>query len=148
MVESDRQVRIKWLAELSAARRVLRAAGWSASEAITAQLATHRIRRFSAWANATWRRAELVVLFHLQGGRCYLCDEAMTAKALHVQTPQDATRDHVVPKRQRGPDVRNLLAAHRECNERKADREPYPCELLYLAAINARLAPRNTPPRP
>ncbi len=148
MTEAHRQVRISWLAELSAARRALRAAGWSASEAIAAQLATHRIRRFSVWATATYRRAELVVLFHLQGGRCYLCDEAMYARTLGLNRPDDATRDHVVPRRRQGRDAHNLLAAHRECNERKADRQPYPCELLYLAAINARLAPHNTPRRP
>lgn len=148
MVEADRQVRISWLAELSAARRTLRAAGWSAGEAMAAQLATHRIRRFSTYATAEYRRAELVVLFHLQGGRCYLCGEAMKARELGAQSPTDATRDHVVPRGRRGRDVNNLLAAHRECNERKADREPYPCELIYLAAISARLVPDSTPRRP
>lgn len=148
MTDGQRQERIRWLSELSAARRALRAAGWSAPEAIAAQLSTHRVRRFSVWATHIFRRAELAVLFHLQGGRCYLCGGAMIAKALGYQTPEDATRDHVVPRRRRGPDVRNLLAAHRECNERKADREPYPCELVYLAAINARLVPDSTRPRP
>lgn len=145
MVETSRQARIRWLAELSAARRALRAAGWSAAEAIQAQLDTSRVRRFSVWAAGVYRRAELVVLFHLQGGRCYLCDGVMAVRNGGVQTPLDATRDHVVPRRRRGRDVGNLLAAHRGCNEDKADREPYPCELLYLEAINAW---RSSPPQP
>lgn len=142
--DTDRQERIAWLAALSAARRTLRAAGWSAQEAIDAQLNTRRPVRFSVWAEAVYRRAELVVLFMLQDGQCYLCDEAMRARGVR-QSPDDATRDHVVPRRRLGSDQHNLLAAHRRCNEAKADRPPYPCELLYLEAINAR---RNTPPRP
>lgn len=146
MSETTRQERIRWLADLSAARRTLRAAGWTASEAIAAQLATRRLRRFSVWAAATARRAELVVLFILQGGRCYLCDGVMGVRGHGGQAPTDATRDHVRPRGRRGGDVDNLLAAHRACNEAKADREPYPCELLYLEAVTLRLAHQATEP--
>lgn len=146
MSETARQERIRWLAELSAARRALRAAGWSAAEAIAAQLRTSRIRRFSAFAQGEVRRAELIDLFQLQGGVCYLCPAPMRARNGH-QTRDDATRDHVVPKRRKGRDVGNILAAHRSCNEAKGDRAPYPCELIYLEAVNARLAQYSAPAR-
>lgn len=138
--------RIGWLRELSAARRALRAAGWTAREAIEAQLATRRLRRFSLWAEANARRAVLIALFELQGGLCYLCGGVMGVHRLGAdQRPDDATRDHVRPRKRRGGDVDNLLAAHRVCNEAKGHRDPYPCELLYLEAVSLRLAHSAAP---
>lgn len=130
------------MAELSAQRRALRAAGWPAHEVIAAQLDT--VRRFSFYRPAVARRQELLRLFVLQGGQCYLCDEPMRSRG-PVQDPTDATRDHVTPRHRRGRNVDNLLAAHRGCNEDKGSRSPYPCELLYLAAINARRTSRSNP---
>lgn len=135
---AEKSTRIAWLAELSAARRVLRAAGWSAGEAIAAQLATRRVVRFSVYSMAGYRRAVLIALYALQHGRCYLCDQPMSVHKHGQNPPHEATRDHVIPQRLGGRDGENLLAACRGCNERKADRAPYACELLYLAAINAR----------
>lgn len=138
----DKSTRIAWLAALSAARRVLRESGWSEREAIEAQLTTRRIVRFSVYSMAEYRRAVLSTLYLLQDGRCYLCADPMRASS--PQDPDGATRDHVTPRIRGGRDTENLLAAHRACNERKADRAPHPCELIYLAAVNAR---RSSPPR-
>jgi 5-methylcytosine-specific restriction endonuclease McrA len=69
----------------------------------------------------TWRRA--------QRGLCYLCGEPLDGPG---------TWDHVTPRRLGGPDHPvNVLLAHRRCNEAKAHRAPYPCELLYLRATYA-----------
>lgn len=139
-------VRQGWLRDLSAARRALRAAGWTAQEAIDAQILTRKPRRFTVWAGAVLRRSELIVLYVLQDGRCYLCGGRMGVRtAANLDRPDDATRDHVRPRRLRGKDVGNLLAAHRSCNEAKAARAPYPCELLYLEAVSLRLAHSATP---
>jgi hypothetical protein len=61
----------------------------------------------------------------LQGGRCFLCDK-------HMWTP---TREHVKPRVAGGTNYRNVLAAHSRCNNMKADRMPYVCELLYCAIL-------------
>jgi hypothetical protein len=44
------------------------------------------------------------------------------------------TGDHVYPRSSKNGTERNKLLAHVECNVRKADRMPHPCELLYLEA--------------
>lgn len=81
--------------------------------------------------NRRSRRAHIAAIFRLQNGVCYLCPDRMRQAA--------ATCDHVTPRsRQRGF-VGKILMTHRRCNERKADRSPHPCELIYLEAINLRL---------
>lgn len=52
----------------------------------------------------------------------------------------DPTIDHVIPRARNGFDgVGNIVAAHFDCNNRKADRLPTGCELVFLLAVNARL---------
>lgn len=70
-------------------------------------------------------------LFKAQDGRCYLCPDAMRRRT--------ATSDHVTPRIAGGRWAGNMLLAHRLCNQRKGERLPHPCEVIYLAAINARL---------
>jgi 5-methylcytosine-specific restriction endonuclease McrA len=77
------------------------------------------------------RRAALRVL---QQGRCYLCNKPLSPHGRRV------TDDHVVPKSRGGTRACNILLAHKLCNERKRDRAPYPCELLFAAAIYDRLS--------
>lgn len=79
-----------------------------------------------------WKRKR-AVLFEAQRRRCYLCCKKM-------YPGNGSTDDHVLPKSLGGRRDRNILLAHRKCNARKADRPPFACELLYLAAINERLA--------
>jgi 5-methylcytosine-specific restriction endonuclease McrA len=71
-----------------------------------------------------------------QRGCCYLCGRLVTLKY--------ATFDHVVPKSRGGGSLANKLLAHKHCNGRKGNREPRPCELLYLRSINLKIAARRT----
>lgn len=70
----------------------------------------------------------------MQAWRCYLCQREFDAEL------SDATVDHVVPRSKGGLNRNNRLLACRPCNEKKADRLPKPCELLYLRAVNLWLA--------
>lgn len=75
-----------------------------------------------------------LLIFELQGRRCYLC----AAPFACIET---ATDEHVVPKALGGRRVGNILHACADCNNRKANRPPHACEVLYLDAIN-RIIPR------
>lgn len=80
-----------------------------------------------------------------QGGVCPYCGHALpelpklwsrAAAAAYRQ----ASLDHVVPTWLNGPDaVGNLMLAHPPCNHWKHSRPPYPCELIFLMGVNARL---------
>lgn len=71
-------------------------------------------------------------LFEAQGGLCYLCGAYMHAP----------TEDHVVPKALGGKNRANRLLSCSSCNNRKANRPPYACELLALRAFNLRVVHR------
>lgn len=73
-------------------------------------------------------------LFRAQHGRCYLCGNLFRRRKLFLPTV-----DHVRPKSKGwGKDLNSLLACT-PCNRAKANREPYPCELIYLFAVNLTL---------
>lgn len=74
-------------------------------------------------------------IIEAQGGVCYLCLADLDG---------DATRDHVVPVARGGCNERNILAAHRKCNEFKADREPFAYELERLETVYAKLDGNQT----
>jgi 5-methylcytosine-specific restriction endonuclease McrA len=80
-------------------------------------------------------------LMRLQDRGCYLCGDFMVhpGHPALAQSPLARTRDHVVPRCRGGGNRRNVLLAHDRCNGEKGERLPYPCELIYLAAVNARL---------
>jgi hypothetical protein len=82
-------------------------------------------------------------LANRQHHRCYLCgDRFKHAPPRGRQSePKIRTRDHVFPRRVRGGGDANILLAHDDCNQAKGDRWPYPCEVIYLAAVYA--APLN-----
>jgi 5-methylcytosine-specific restriction endonuclease McrA len=67
----------------------------------------------------------------IQAHRCYLCGKAMRVS--------QHTRDHVRPRSKGHSFHRNKLFAHGRCNSKKGNRDPYPCELLYLEIINIKL---------
>ncbi|MBD3762628.1 HNH endonuclease signature motif containing protein [Rhizorhabdus sp.] len=69
-------------------------------------------------------------LYRAQGGRCGLC-------GARLRNMLAVTLDHVVPRALGGSFHGNLLAAHLQCNVKKADRAPTGCELIWLAAVNA-----------
>lgn len=78
--------------------------------------------------------AVLASLMWAQDRRCYLCPKVMASP----------TRDHVVPRARGGGSRWNQLLACPRCNVRKADRWPYPCELLMLHAVNLRISAVRT----
>lgn len=66
-----------------------------------------------------------------QGFICAICGTEMD---------DEPTIDHVIPLAKNGNDgPGNIVAAHRICNNRKADRMPNGCELVYLLAVNAKM---------
>ncbi|WP_374139434.1 HNH endonuclease [Sphingomonas sp.] len=77
-------------------------------------------------------------LLAVQGDRCALCGKVMSITR-SAASPQAASVDHVTPRAKGGARFRNSLLAHRSCNSVKGDRMPYPCELLFLEAINLKL---------
>jgi len=70
-----------------------------------------------------------------QGNRCYLCDKPMASP----------TEDHVLPKARGGKNAGNRLMACSPCNNRKAARMPYACELMFLHHINSVVIKRVRP---
>lgn len=87
-------------------------------------------------------------LWEAQGGICFLCGKQMPEPPINMASIPAALRlvslDHVYPRarqRWRG-NTGNMLLAHEQCNSRKDERMPYPCEVLFLTAINDRLGVR------
>jgi 5-methylcytosine-specific restriction endonuclease McrA len=66
-----------------------------------------------------------------QGDVCGICG---------IKLRRNPSFDHVVPRCRGGGNVGNRIIAHVPCNFRKGDRMPTGCELVMLAAVNARLA--------
>lgn len=77
-------------------------------------------------------RAPFWKMFEAQNGCCYLC-------GWPFREDHWATDDHVTPRSLGGSNGKNVALAHQGCNTWKGNRKPYPCELLSLEAINARL---------
>lgn len=95
--------------------------------------------RQSARDRARVKRAVRRMLRRLQGEICPCCGMRLdpASSHRHVMSP---TLDHVIPLALGGWDgPGNLLAVHMRCNNRKANRKPTGCELIWLLAINNRL---------
>lgn len=94
-------------------------------------------------------------LYQAQRGLCFLCGQRISLAAA-VGGSKGPTLEHVWPRhqieamryhgqtmppfmgRKRGT-IGNALVAHGKCNSTKGHRNPYPCELIWLADVNARL---------
>lgn len=67
-----------------------------------------------AAAARRWGRTLLYEVWTACGGRCHLC-----GRQVH---PEDATRDHVIPRSLDGPDSgENIKLAHGACNGARGD---------------------------
>lgn len=77
------------------------------------------------------KRRLIARLLEAQGGFCGICGERLR---------RSPSVDHVVPRCHGGRNDGNRIIAHVPCNFRKGDRAPTGCELVMLAAVNARLA--------
>ena len=74
------------------------------------------------------------LLSEVQNGKCSICGGTLPYRAYK------ATIEHTYPKSKGGQDMPgNMTLAHFECNNLKADRAPYPCEVLFLMAVNLAL---------
>lgn len=87
------------------------------------------------------KTSNMIMLVEAQAGKCYLCGDAMD------DLDDPATMEHVRSRHKGGHDSRNRLAAHESCNQHKAFREPFPCELLYRDAIYLKLGDREVTPQ-
>ena len=107
-----------------------------------------RSRALAAWRTATagadrafYRALGVLELHNRQHGRCYLCgagfDRFPGLRHARSRNPKVWTRDHVFPRAAGGSDDGNRMLAHRGCNEAKDQRWPWPCEVIYLAAVYA-----------
>jgi 5-methylcytosine-specific restriction endonuclease McrA len=89
-----------------------------------------RTKRRHAQREAIWRAQDKI---------CFLCGEKMYP--VSVKNPVLGwSIDHVRPKSAGNARTRNSLISHTRCNSAKGDREPRPCELLFLEAVNAKLS--------
>ncbi len=79
---------------------------------------------------------EARILRHLQDDACYLCGVVLGRPKCNG--PGAATRDHVFPRDAGARSAQNILLAHGRCNLRKANRWPYPCEVIFLASVYAK----------
>lgn len=83
------------------------------------------------------RRLRKRQLISAQMFDCALCGQPLLR---HADGRIEATEDHVFAKVRGGYDgLGNLLAAHKRCNNRKGDRLPTGCEIIWLVAVCARL---------
>ena len=100
-----------------------------------------RRRALQAWhiasAGEKPHDRHVVPLFEKQDGRCYICRRRLLPRHTSPRDPDSRTRDHVFPRAGGGKGHTNILLAHRRCNSDKDDRWPFPCEVIFLAAVYA-----------
>lgn len=86
------------------------------------------------------RRQKIAALRKAQRERCGACGGRVPPLDVYCAPVNRPTLDHVIPRAAGGKGILgNLLVMHQRCNALKADRRPTGCELLMLAAANARL---------
>ncbi|AXQ70050.1 hypothetical protein HOU03_gp218 [Caulobacter phage CcrSC] len=85
------------------------------------------------WRRRPGDKTRLSLVREVQKNRCYLCGNPMSPKA---RRKASASRDHVVAKARGGKNAENILLAHTRCNSERGSRRAYPCELIYLQAVN------------
>lgn len=86
----------------------------------------------------------LRMLFDAQDGVCAGCGHQMLHPGLRREPVSDPLAfpsvDHVTPRSKGGRDDRtNIVAMHLRCNNRKADRDPTGCEMIWREVVSARL---------
>lgn len=94
--------------------------------------------RFASGGAQLLHRIDFGVLLRLQHRLCFMCISAMDmTNGGRARNPEAWTWEHVFPRGVGGGDKSNVLLAHRRCNDLKSSRWPFPCEVIYLAAIYA-----------
>lgn len=94
----------------------------------------------TAKRKARQRREKVAILRQAQRKRCGSCGRRVPPPGTKCSRANRPTLDHVVSRAAGGVNgLGNLLVMHHRCNALKADRRPTGCELLMLAAANARM---------
>lgn len=75
------------------------------------------------------------VLWEAQDGACFHCGKRMLMSG---ERRESVSFEHIIPKVHGGKWNRNVVLAHRGCNERRGDRELTPQELRRAAAVLCR----------
>lgn len=88
-------------------------------------------------------------LYLAQRGTCAICGLPMLDHVDHRKGDGGYTIEHVRPLIERGSLLLgNIVTAHYLCNFDKGQRLPTGCEMIWLAAVNARLGiGQATPPK-
>lgn len=78
------------------------------------------------------------ILRDYQDGRCYLCGKLMSPRGdMFAHDSVMPSLDHVIPKSRGGTNrLGNVALAHKQCNNKKADRVPTACEKLYAESMS------------
>ena len=77
------------------------------------------------------RRRWRMVVLTAQSGLCASCGRMIF---------DDPTVDHCIPLAMGGPDrLGNYVVMHEGCNNRKGNRQPTGCQLVFLLAVNNKL---------
>ena len=87
-------------------------------------------RRIARWT--VHEQIGTAVFLRAQRRICYLC-----GNVIHLNDAKSI--DHVFPLSISHLNIGNLLIAHRECDQRKGQRQPTPCEVIFLQIVNERL---------
>lgn len=96
-----------------------------------------------------------VALWHAADGLCSCCAKPMPEIGMESSKGARATIEHVFPRSPKGHAVRKIrlfydlfpgefrgrrtAMAHSKCNNRKGNRAPTGCEVVFLMAVNARV---------
>ena len=81
----------------------------------------------------------LRALYNAQNGICPYCGKRLSTSRRGLR--RRATIDHVTPRARGGRAApENEVLAHAGCNFAKANRAPFPCELLFAAITYERLS--------
>lgn len=112
-----------------------------AAEIEAGRLVTNRwLTRALPW-NGLPRAMRL--LYVAQRGECSLCYGLMPLRA-NGNEPEVATFDHVIPRSCGGGRGRNLLLAHRGCNQARGNAEPSELQRVFAETVYDRLASYRT----
>ena len=84
------------------------------------------------WGRRTVRRQHRQTLRRAQRNICALCGQTFGSVPI--------TFEHVVPRSRGGGNEGNLVLTHQRCNQRRADAAPTGCLLIWLNAVNAKVA--------
>jgi hypothetical protein len=103
-----------------------------------------------------------VALWHASDSLCSCCAKPVPAIGMEASKGARATVEHVFPRSPGGKAMakirvfydlfpgmfknRRTAIAHSKCNNRKGNRAPTGCEVVFLMAVNARLYDRKPAP--